>query len=162
MLPRMNNCAEQQGLLVWMLHCIWQCQVKCVIWATSFIYSRLIRLWVCLTTELMILHYGLHVSEGFWHFFIWSCLTELLLSCYCMYPIILLKIGKRPSDVFSSLQQSSFGEPVPTLPSDPCFWLTGVEPDVIFCFCISSTQGLACNIISHVFIDLALYTSVKN
>lgn len=29
---------------------------------------------------------------------------------------------------FSNLQMSSFGHPVPTVASDSCIWLTGVEP----------------------------------
>ncbi|KAF4091003.1 hypothetical protein AMELA_G00032120 [Ameiurus melas] len=41
---------------------------------------------------------------------------------------------------FSSLQLSSFGEPVPNTASDFCSWLTEVEPDVVFCCCIPSTS----------------------
>ena len=41
---------------------------------------------------------------------------------------------------FSSLQLSSFGEPVPTAASAFCSWLTEVEPNVVFCCCSPSAS----------------------
>lgn len=40
---------------------------------------------------------------------------------------------------FPNFHRSGYGEPVPVVASDSCSQLTGVEPDMVFCFCSPST-----------------------
>lgn len=44
----------------------------------------------------------------------------------------------------TDLQISNLGKPAPTVASDSYSWLTGVQPDEVFCYCIVACvpQGL--------------------
>lgn len=47
---------------------------------------------------------------------------------------------KKMRQHFSNLQLSSFGDSVPTIASDSCSWLRGLETDVVF-FCFNPSAS---------------------